>query len=70
MTNKNTAFDVQLFFDSVPQVDQRTMALRAFERLMELGEVRYREPDIEPDGTRVYECLYWVSSGEDLRVPF
>jgi hypothetical protein len=46
------------------------MGLRAIERLMEIGEVRYREGGREPDGTKIEECLYWESCGEDLRIPF
>ena len=70
MVNKNTRFDVTRWFDAQQDVDQRTMALRAIERLMEIGEVKYREGGTEPDGTTTQECLYWESCGEDLRIPF
>lgn len=67
---ENTRFDVIRWFDSQGEVDRRTMALRVIERLMEIGELRYREGGIEPDGTKTEECLYWESNGEDLRIPF
>ena len=70
MANKNTRFDVTRWFDAQQEVDRRTMGLRVIERLMEIGEVRYREGGREPDGTKIEECLYWESCGEDLRIPF
>ena len=66
-----------VWFDKQSDSDRRTMALLAIERLMEIGEIRFRIDDsIHLDGTpipedeAVDEFLYWASCGEDLRIPF
>lgn len=65
------------WFDKQSRTDQYVIAVSAIERLMEIGEVRFRVDDtINIDGTpipedeTVDECLYWDSCGEDLRIPF
>ena len=63
MSRKKRRFWVE-WFDKQNTVDQRTMALAAIERLIEIGEVEFRVDE------RGDECLYWDSCGEDLRIPF
>ena len=65
------------WFNNQTVVDQQTMALAAIEHLIEIGEVSFRVDDLVnidgtpiPDDEVVEECLYWVTCGEDLRVPF
>jgi hypothetical protein len=54
------------WFDEQSPEDQRTIALSAIERLIENEEVNFRRCLNEPDE----DCLFWVSCGEDLRIPF
>ena len=56
------------WFDRQKPEDQRTIALAAVERLVEMGDVRFRSSD--PDEPEMVECLYWESRGDDLRIPF
>lgn len=56
------------WFDKQKPEDQRTIALAAVERLVEIGDVRFRIGD--PEEPEIVECLYWGCCGEDLRIPF
>lgn len=56
------------WFDKQRPEDQRTIALAAIQRLVEIDEVRFRDGD--PEEPQIAECLYWESCGEDLRIPF
>lgn len=62
------------YFDELKPEDQRTIAIAAIERLMDIGEVRFRVDDVVdlegneiPDDEEMGEMLYWESCGEDLR---
>lgn len=60
----------QTWFKQQSDVDREVMALLAIERLMELDEVLFRDcADLEV-ADDLKDCLYWESTGEDLRVPF
>ena len=50
------------------EVDQMVVIHGVIQRLIELEEIRFRQTSDDPDDGP--ECLYWVSCGEDLRVPF
>jgi hypothetical protein len=56
------------WFDKQKPEDQRTIALAAVERLVDMDEVSFRQAD--PEEPELTECLYWSSCGEDLRIPF
>ena len=56
------------WFDKQSEVDQRTIALSAVERLVKLDEVSFRLGD--PEEPEMVEGLHWTSCGEDLRIPF
>lgn len=56
------------WFDKQNTEDQRTIALFAVGRLIDLGEVCFRPSD--PEEPDLVECLFWESCGEDLRIPF
>ena len=57
------------YFDGQSKEDQRTIAIGAIMRLIEMDEVRFRADDsVDKDGNE--ECLYWEACGEDLRIPF
>jgi len=65
-----------VWFDTLQANDKRAILLLAVKRLMEIGEIRFRMDDsINIDGTEigpdevVDECLYWVSSGQDVLMP-
>lgn len=60
------------YFDSLDTDDQRSIAIAALERLIEIGEVRHRKPEAcdDDDEDESHECLFWRSCGEDLRIPF
>ncbi len=58
---------IEKFLDSLPDHEQRIIALNAIERLIEMEEVSYREKGVEWDGSPIKESLYWSSCGEDLR---
>lgn len=65
MSFKSNVFDK--FYDNLPPEDQRTIALNAIHRLIEMGEVRFREEDKEEG---LDADLYWESCGESLIIPF
>lgn len=56
-----TMNEIIAWFDAQSEVDRRTIALNAIETVMNAEEVRFSEER---------DCLYFVSCGEDLRVPF
>jgi hypothetical protein len=65
-----------VWFDTLQANDKRAILLLAVKRLMEIGEIQFRMDDlINIDGTEigpdevVDECLYWVSSGQDVLMP-
>lgn len=58
------------YFDNLPKIDKRTIAIAAIERLIEIGEVKFCVYDVIPFDEPMKEKLYWDSTGEDLRCPF
>ena len=65
-----------VWFDTLQASDKRAILLLTVKRLMEIGEIQFRKDDsINIDGTEigpdevVDECLYWVSSGQDVLMP-
>lgn len=61
--------DCELWFDSLPDEDKRTVALNAIECLIEIQHIRFLK-DVYDGSGKTRGRLYWISSGEDLRVPF
>lgn len=55
----------QVWFESLTAVEQQTIGRAAIEHLLDLGEVKHRKAD--PEEPELPECLYWDTTGEDLR---
>lgn len=55
------------YFNSLHPKDQKKIAIKAIERLIEIDEISFRNRGIEWDGTIIKPSLYWSSCGEDLR---
>ena len=54
----------QRFLNTLGNAERRQMLENAIERLIELGEVRYRQDDHDVD-----EGVFWDATGESLTEP-